>query len=119
MQCLNKKNFLNLGPENNVNIYYHLANIREKLNKLDEAKRDYLKAIEIDPNYAQSYHGLGLLMDKLNNYDTAIEYFSKSIELDESNAIFWHNRGCTYRNLGKLDLALNDINHQSPIFYFF
>ena len=58
-------------------------------------------------------------MDKLNNYDTSIEYFSKSIELDESNAIFWHNRGCTYRNLGKLDLALNDINHQSPIFYFF
>ena len=47
---------------------------------MKEAEEGYLKAIELEPNYAQAYHGLGLLMDKLGKYNDAIKYFDSLID---------------------------------------
>ena len=51
MQCLNIENNIKNKNSNNsvsVNIYYHLANIRDKLNKIEMAKEGYLIAIKLD-----------------------------------------------------------------------
>lgn len=96
---------------NNTNVLYHLANVREKLEKIDLAIQNYKtynkliylsnRLISIEPSHAAAYHALGLIFDKAKEYEEAIKYFDKSIELDNMNAIYWHNRGCSFRNLGQ------------------
>ena len=48
IQCLiieNNKNIKNKNGNNNANIYYHLANIQDKLNKMKEAEEGYLRLL--------------------------------------------------------------------------
>ncbi len=78
-----------------------MANVRDKLDKIDLAINDHIKVISIDPLHAASNHSLGLIFDKLCKYEEAIDYFNKAIEIDPENSIYWHNRGCSYRNIGQ------------------
>ena len=52
--------------------YQKLGDIMVLKNNLDEAKKNYKKAIEIKPNYAGVYNSLGMLFVALKNFDEAI-----------------------------------------------
>ena len=47
----------------------------------DEAITEYLKAIEIDPDFAKAYCNLGLAYQRKGFLDKAVESFSKAVEL--------------------------------------
>ena len=42
---------------------------------------DFIKAVEINPNYADAYYNRAITYDQLEQYDPAIKYFSKTIEI--------------------------------------
>ncbi|KAM7253084.1 hypothetical protein ACFE04_025702 [Oxalis oulophora] len=72
--------------ENNAVYYCNRAAAYTHLNKLDEAIKDSLKSIEIDPNYSKGYSRLGLAYYAQGNYHDAIEKgYKKALELDPSN----------------------------------
>uniref|UniRef100_A0A2C9U2Z5 Uncharacterized protein n=1 Tax=Manihot esculenta TaxID=3983 RepID=A0A2C9U2Z5_MANES len=72
--------------ENNAVYYCNRAAAYTQIQKNDEAIRDCLKSIEIDPNYSKAYSRLGLAYYAQGNYRDAIEKgFRKALLLDPHN----------------------------------
>ena len=62
----------------------------------DKAISFYLKAIELDPDYADAYVNLGVTYKNQGNNIKAIESYEKAIELDPVNAGAYVNLGNCY-----------------------
>ena len=53
----------------------------ENARPYDEAITEYIKAIEIDPDFAKAYCNLGFVYQRKGLLDKAVESFSKTVEL--------------------------------------
>lgn len=84
------------------------ANNYLKLDKYDEAIRDYDKAIELDPKDARSFRNRGLAFANIDKYDEAIRDYDKAIELDPKDAFSFRLRGDAYVKKEKQDEAIRD-----------
>ncbi|KAK8642855.1 hypothetical protein V6N13_012183 [Hibiscus sabdariffa] len=72
--------------DDNAVYYCNRAAAYTQIHKYDEAIRDCLKSIEIDPNYSKAYSRLGLAYYAQGNYADAIEKgFKKALQLDPNN----------------------------------
>lgn len=66
----------------------------EKADKLEEAKRVYQKAIEIDPQNATLWGKLGMLLDeRLGRYEEAEKTYRRAIELNPEYVEAWAKLG--------------------------
>jgi len=85
---LKKRQLLNhaleLCPED-AEIHYLGAYAAERLRKYDKAQANYLKATELDSNYAKAYFGLGDIYMVLGNAGSAIDAFEKGLALVPQN----------------------------------
>lgn len=64
---------------------YNLAVALRGINNDNDALREVLKAIDIDPKYGRSYTLAGILMMNFSRYEEAISYFEESLKLDDSS----------------------------------
>ncbi|XP_004290865.1 PREDICTED: small glutamine-rich tetratricopeptide repeat-containing protein beta-like [Fragaria vesca subsp. vesca] len=72
--------------ENNAVYHCNRAAAYIEIHKHNEAMRDCLKSIEIDPNYSKGYTRLGVAYYALGNYRAAIDKgFKKALQLDPKN----------------------------------
>ncbi|KAH9615901.1 hypothetical protein KSS87_004579 [Heliosperma pusillum] len=72
--------------ENNAVYYCNRAAAYTQVHKYNEAIKDCLKAIEIDPNYSKAYSRMGLAYYAQGKYSDAINKgFRKALELDPNN----------------------------------
>ncbi|XWS23747.1 hypothetical protein CRYUN_Cryun28dG0041700 [Craigia yunnanensis] len=72
--------------DDNAVYYCNRAAAYTQIHKYNEAIRDCLKSIEIDPNYSKAYSRLGLAYYAQGNYADAIEKgFKKALQLDPNN----------------------------------
>ena len=55
----------------------------------------YLKAIAINPQFADAYNNRGNAKDDLGDYQGAIADYSKAIQIDPQDASAYNNRGVT------------------------
>jgi pentatricopeptide repeat protein len=60
--------------------HYFLGNIHFKQKQYQEAHKDFLKAIEIDPVYGDAYNNLANLYYMSKNYEKALEFLKKAKE---------------------------------------
>lgn len=65
--------------------HYNYAFILQNNNKLDEAKEEYRKAIELDPLFLYSYLNLGILYAREKEYAHALAMWNKVLEIDPAN----------------------------------
>jgi tetratricopeptide (TPR) repeat protein len=87
-----------LGYERAISCHYlesvacnNVANLYRKLGEPEKAEQAYLKAIELDPNYATPHNGLGYLFQYyLGEPEKAEQAYLKAIELDPKDA-YPHN----------------------------
>jgi tetratricopeptide (TPR) repeat protein len=81
-----------------------------ELRQFDEAIKNYLKAIDINPDYAQAYNGLAICYDDgKKDFNSALQYYTKAIDLDSQSATYIYNRGaCLFAN-GFKDKAISDL----------
>ncbi len=77
---------------------------------MKKLQKNYNKAIELDPNYANAYIGRGGTYGYLSQYERSIEDFNKAIELDPDNAEAYNNRGAAYFYLNQYERAIEDFN---------
>lgn len=89
--------------------FYQLAeSCREKKN-YNCAVKNYSKAIDIAPDYADAYNNRGIVYHYKRNYDQAIRDFTRAIDLKpyfEANA--YSNRGAAYKEKRNYDQAIAD-----------
>jgi tetratricopeptide (TPR) repeat protein len=71
-----------------------------------EAARDaFLKALELQPEYAEAFNNLGLVHSRLGNETEAIEAFRKALESDPKMGEAYNNLGFLYHTSSQFDRA--------------
>jgi len=121
---LNKLNGLIAAGKESADVFYNRGWVYEYLGDLEEAKKEYTRAIEIDEGYIDAYYNRGLIYMSQKEYEQAVEDFSESIALDPVLVDAYCNRGNAYLHLGKTDQALDDydlaieIDPEDPELYY-
>ena len=72
----------------------------------DKSISFFLRAIELDPDYADAYNNLGIAYYNQGNYTKAIEMWEKTIKLDPDLALAYNNLGIAYYNNSDVNTAL-------------
>jgi tetratricopeptide (TPR) repeat protein len=75
----------------------------------DDAVREYRKAIEIYPQYAEAHHNLGMILQQAGQLDLAVEHFRTALQCPGlEKAWMVHNSlGIALENKGDLDGAVS------------
>ena len=90
--------------------YSNRGGVHREKGAFDDAIADFTKAIELDPNCAETYSNRGgAYLDK-GEVDTAIADFTKAIELDPNFAIAYYGRGSAYDDKYNIEKAIADYN---------
>jgi Tfp pilus assembly protein PilF len=93
------------GGGANGQVYYFLATIKKKLGKWEDAERNYLEALQLEPNNIQWLHALGMLYLSEQNYAGSAEQARRTIDTDSAFFPGWILLGASY--------ALNNQNAQA------
>ena len=80
------------------------------VNKIDDAIKDFTKAIQLDPELGAAYHNRGLAYCKKMLPNQAIEDFTKAIQLDKRLVNAYNSRGIVWLFLGNWDNAGADLS---------
>lgn len=86
-----------------------LGNVFLKRNLVDEAIKEFEKAIEIDPDLAEAYNKLGSALLKQKAFDKAIEAYLQGIEKNANYADLHSNLGYAYFQSNKPAEAIYQI----------
>lgn len=85
---LKKRQLLNGALETcpqDAEVHYICAYTAERLRKYDKALSNYLKATEIDRDYAKAYFGLGDIYMVLGNAESAMHAYQSGLSLEPGN----------------------------------
>lgn len=85
---LKKRTLLNGALETcpqDAEVHYMCAYTAERLRKYDKALANYLKATQIDKDYAKAYFGMGDIYMVLGNAESAVRSFSAGLKLKPDN----------------------------------
>lgn len=86
-----------MSKVNTQKTFYEKANALRSENLYKEAAANYLNAILIDRNSAESYFGLGLCYKNLKQYKKAIQYFETAGKLKEDYFEAFFELGICYQ----------------------
>jgi tetratricopeptide (TPR) repeat protein len=86
--------------------FYNLGLIYAQKGQLERAEINFLKAIDLSPDFSEAYANLGTLYDGLKEYAKAATRFEIAIRLDPENPIYHFNLGLVYAKTNKLEDAI-------------
>jgi tetratricopeptide (TPR) repeat protein len=89
-------------------IYTNRGVIYGKSGQYQKAISYFTRAIELNPEDAETYSNLGKAYAGLGQYLKAISDYTKAIELDPKYAVAYNNRGLAYYDLGQYTQAISD-----------
>ncbi len=91
-------------------VQWHLDEGEElaRQGRLDEAIKEFTKAIELDPLFAETYNGRGLVYSSLSQFERAIKDYDQAISLNPQYAEAYYNRGLAYFYLGQFERAIRE-----------
>lgn len=92
---------LDVGPVADIpqepTVYFLKGTLLVSGGKYEEALKEFDKAIEINPNYAEAYNNKGLALFKLGRFKDAIKEIDKAIKLNPNNSAFSDNKDMVIR----------------------
>jgi tetratricopeptide (TPR) repeat protein len=77
--------------------------------QFDLAKKNYERAVKMEPSYAEAINNLGTVFYAQRSYKKAITYYKRSLRYSDSPA-------CVYSNLGAAYFARKDFKHSSEYY---
>ncbi len=93
------------GQPDKAPILVRLGDVLVELNRIDEARQHYTRAIELEPENAAAYFGLAKVTGFTGDTQGAIEHFLRVLELQPEASVIHYLLGQAYRQLGDLDKA--------------
>ncbi len=75
---------------NKIGIAYH------QMQQLDQAKKNYERAIKLDRNYSEALNNLGTVYYARHSYRKAIRYYQKALRINPRSASIYSNLGTAY-----------------------
>ncbi len=82
-------------------VHLSLGNTYQALGNPIAAEKEYLKAIELDPEAYEAHNNVGLLKLIKQDYASAVTAFSTAVSANVNFALGYMNLGIAYRNLSK------------------
>ena len=90
-------------PHNNLGVAY------DKKGRTDDAIRELLTAIEVDPAYGQSHNNLAIIYDREGRTDDAIRQYVLAIQINPKDEESHYNLGVAYDKKGLTDDAIREL----------
>ena len=85
--------------------YFALGNSLLFLNRNEDAVKQYLKALEINPADPEVHHNLGVGYSRAGDKEKAIKEFEKAIEIEPSYGLAYMSLAGMYANQGNAEKA--------------
>jgi tetratricopeptide (TPR) repeat protein len=96
-------------------VLYNKLGIAElQLQRLNDARKDFVRAIKMDKQYAEAMNNLGVVDYSRRKYNSAIKEYKKAIAIEES-ASFHSNLGSAYFAKKQYELAAAEYNRAVQI----
>lgn len=108
-----------LEIEEDYRIYYNIGVSLKKLGYIEEAKKNYLKSIELEPSFPSSYLNLAVIYKESFDYSKGIFYLSEGIKNNLDVSYLYYNRGCMYVLNNEYENAIKDIKKSIELDDFF
>lgn len=89
-------------PEENAVIWNKLGMAYHHLFAVDEARRDYQRALRLRPDYPEALNNMGAIYYAKKSYKKAIRYYEKAIHFDPKSAPIYSNLGTAWFARGKM-----------------
>jgi len=93
----------------NYLLYYYRGSAFADIENLDEALKDYNKAIELNKEDAYIYICRGYIFSIKGQEEDAIKDYTKAIELDPKETSVYFNRGISFGKKGYYGKAIIDL----------
>lgn len=93
---------LNPRPHSSLGLAY------EKYGRYDDALKEYLIALKLDPDNALTHYNLGILFIELDRIEDAITELQNVIQLESGNPKAHNNLGIAYEKLERIDDAARE-----------
>jgi serine/threonine protein kinase/Flp pilus assembly protein TadD len=100
---------IELNP-NYATAHHWYANLLDYLGRPEEAKREILRAHQLDPLSLIISHTVGGIFLDSREYDGAIEQFKRTLEIDPNFPLTHQYLGLAYGRNGKYDDAITEMN---------
>ncbi|HET6515658.1 MAG TPA: tetratricopeptide repeat protein [Thermodesulfovibrionales bacterium] len=97
-----RKSPLRVRPHQNLGMYYAFEGY------LEDAKRELMTALALEPNDPKLHNNLGMLYKKMKAYDQAVEEYSTVLRLAPGDAIVHYNLGNVYLEQGRVPEAVQE-----------
>jgi tetratricopeptide (TPR) repeat protein len=87
--------------------HYNLGLIHQQRNELDEARKRFERAIEIDADEVDSHYQLGRIAREQGRLSDAIKHFGEVVERNQTHSLheIWREIGATYITAGQFEDA--------------
>lgn len=89
-------------PDKNAVIWNKLGMAYHHLFAVDEARRDYQRALQLRPDYPEALNNMGAIYYARKNYRKSIHYYRKAIAIDPKSAPIYSNLGTAWFARGKV-----------------
>lgn len=94
------------APADSAEIWNKLGLAYHHLFAIDEAQRDYQRALRIRPNYPEALNNLGAVYYAKGSFHRAEKYYLRAIRLNARSAATYSNLGTAYFAQRKTDKGL-------------
>ena len=84
------------APPNSAVIWNKIGMAYHHLFAMDEAKRDYERALRLRPDYPEALNNLGAVFYAKRNYKKAIRYYLRALRLEPGSAPIYSNLGTAW-----------------------
>jgi protein O-GlcNAc transferase len=86
--------------------FYNFGVISKRLNKPQQALENFDKALNLNPDVAETWNSRGTIFNDLRRYDSAVADFDKAISLNALSAEAYANKGKSLTLLRRYDEAV-------------
>ena len=89
------------APQTSAVVWDKIGIAYHQLGDLAAAKRNYEKAIKLDPKYSDAINNVGTVLYSQKNYRGAIARYNRALAIAPGAASIWSNLGTAYYARGK------------------
>ena len=91
--------------ERKADAHHALGQLLQRTGRGDEARTEYLSAIELNPNESSAHFDLGVLLASAGEFDAAISHYKKAIQLNPTSAKAHYSAGVALAHQKKFSEA--------------
>lgn len=90
--------------------FVFLGNSYFQSGQIENAIKDYSKAIDLNQNYAMAFNNRGAAWAEKGDFNRAISDLDKALQMNPKIAEAYYNRGKTFNEMGDVNQAINDLS---------